>query len=162
MINLDNKHILDMCCGSRMFWFDKTNPAVVFADIREEEKTLCDGQQLSVKPDIIADFRSLPFQDNTFSLVVFDPPHLHTLGQSSWLAQKYGTLLPTWEQDIKAGFDEGMRVLRPMGTLIFKWNEAQIPLAKVLSIIQQQPLFGHPTAKHGKTHWLAFMKIPKP
>lgn len=26
--------ILDMCCGSRMFWFDKQDSHAVFADIR--------------------------------------------------------------------------------------------------------------------------------
>ena len=29
------QRILDACCGSRMFWFDKQNPDVVFADNRE-------------------------------------------------------------------------------------------------------------------------------
>lgn len=26
------KQILDACCGSRMFWFDKEHPATVFMD----------------------------------------------------------------------------------------------------------------------------------
>ena len=36
--------ILDACCGSRMFWFDKDNPNVTFMDIRDEECVLSDGQ----------------------------------------------------------------------------------------------------------------------
>lgn len=28
------KTILDVCCGSRMFWFDKNNEKVVFMDKR--------------------------------------------------------------------------------------------------------------------------------
>ena len=36
----ETKIILDACCGSRMFWFDKENPLVLFADIRDEEHTL--------------------------------------------------------------------------------------------------------------------------
>ncbi|HCF8363555.1 hypothetical protein [Klebsiella pneumoniae] len=55
--------ILDMCCGSRMFWFDKQDPRAVFADIRSEQHTLCDGRSLIISPDIIADFRALPFAD---------------------------------------------------------------------------------------------------
>ena len=39
-----NKEILDVCCGGRMFWFDKHNPDVLFSDIREEEHLLCDGR----------------------------------------------------------------------------------------------------------------------
>lgn len=152
------KTILDACCGSRMFWFDKTNPNVVFADIRSEDYTLCDGRMLEVRPDIVADFRNMPFEDNSFKMVVFDPPHLKKLGQNTWMAQKYGVLLPTWETDIRAGFDECMRVLEPNGVLIFKWNEAQVTLNKVLQVIKKQPLFGHTTGKHGRTIWLAFMK----
>jgi len=141
-----------------MFWFDKENEDVVFADIRTEEHVLCDGRRLIVNPDVIADFRDMPFPDNSFNLVVFDPPHLNKLGQDTWMAKKYGTLLPTWELDIKAGFDECMRVLEPNGILIFKWNEIQITLNKVLEVIGNKPLFGHTSGKHGKTIWMAFMK----
>ena len=31
----ETKIILDACCGSRMFWFDKENPLTLFADIRD-------------------------------------------------------------------------------------------------------------------------------
>ncbi|EPA3167199.1 SAM-dependent methyltransferase, partial [Yersinia enterocolitica] len=32
-----NKSVLDMCCGSRMFWFDKNDPRAIFSDIRAEK-----------------------------------------------------------------------------------------------------------------------------
>lgn len=152
------KKILDACCGSRMFWFDKTNPDVLFADIRTEEHILCDGRSLEIKPDIEMDFTNMPFKDNTFKMVVFDPPHLNQLGKSSWMAKKYGVLLPTWETDLKGGFDECMRVLEPNGTLIFKWNETQIKLSKLLKVIRISPLFGHTSGKGNTTIWMAFMK----
>jgi ubiquinone/menaquinone biosynthesis C-methylase UbiE len=88
---LKGKYILDCCCGSRMFWFDKRNPSVLFADIRDLESELCDGSILKVKPDIVADFRKMPFKDETFKMVVFDPPHLKNLAQSTWMAQKLRT-----------------------------------------------------------------------
>ena len=155
---LSNKFILDACCGSRMFWFDKSNSNVLFADIRSENHILCDGRKLNIEPDIIADFRQLPFSDNSFKMVVFDPPHLKQLGQNSWMAKKYGVLLPTWELDIKAGFDECLRVLEPYGTLIFKWNENQIKVSKILDLIDYKPLFGHISGKQSNTHWISFMK----
>lgn len=62
-----------MCCGSRMFYFDKQDPNVLFADIREVHDTLCDGRKLDVAPDIIADCTDLPFKDETFDMVVFRP-----------------------------------------------------------------------------------------
>lgn len=157
-IVMSNKKILDVCCGSRMFWFDKENPLVVFNDIRKEEHTLCDGRRLVIDPDVISDFRNLPFEENSFKLVVFDPPHLKKLGQSSWMAKKYGVLGLQWEMDIKEGFLECMRVLELNGVLILKWNEIQIKLNQVLDILPQKPLFGHTTGKHGRTIWLAFMK----
>jgi len=153
-----DKKILDACCGSRMFWFDKENPDVLFQDIRSEEHTLCDGRELKVLPDVIGDFRSMEYADGTFKLVVFDPPHMHQLGKSSWMAKKYGVLLPTWELDIMAGFEECMRVLEDGGTLILKWNESQITTKKLLEVIKVQPLFGHTTGRQAKTIWMAFMK----
>lgn len=149
------KRILDACCGSRMFWFDKQNKDVLYMDNRQLTDTLCDGRSLEVNPDVVADFRNMPFKDNSFYLVVFDPPHLLNAGENSWLAKKYGKLGLDWKDDIKQGFKECMRVLKPNGTLIFKWNEDQIALKEVLNAIDFKPLFGN---KRSKTHWLVFMK----
>jgi hypothetical protein len=91
---------------------------------------------------------------------VSDPPHLNKLGKNTWMAQKYGVLLPTWETDIKSGFSECMRVLEKHGILIFKWSSVQIPLAKLLGVIGVDPLFGHTSGKNGNTIWMCFMKIP--
>lgn len=150
------KPIIDVCCGSRMFWFDRQNSAVVFMDNREMEQTLCDGRKLEIKPDVVADFRSIPYPDNSFHLAVFDPPHLVRVGKKSWLAAKYGKLEPDWRADLKAGFDECLRVLKPYGTLVFKWNETQVKLSEILHIFGVRPLFGH---RLGKTHFLVFMKL---
>lgn len=146
---------LDACCGSRMFWFDKQNDDVLYMDNRQLSDTLCDGRKLEVTPDLVADFRNIPFNDNAFYLVVFDPPHLLQAGENSWLAKKYGKLGQGWKEDIAQGFKECMRVLKPNGTLVFKWNEEQIALKEILKIIDVKPLFGN---KRSKTHWLVFMK----
>ena len=63
------KQILDACCGSRMFWFDRSDERAIFMDSRELEDTLCDGRQLVIKPDIVGDFRAIPFRDESFWLV---------------------------------------------------------------------------------------------
>lgn len=151
-----DKPILDACCGSRMFWFNKKNDKVVYMDNRQLEDTLCDGRKLEVNPDVIADFRDIPYPDKSFKLVVFDPPHLVKAGENSWLAKKYGKLSDTWKEDINQGFNECMRVLDDYGVLIFKWNEDQVKLKDVLKAIGQEPLFGN---KRSKTHWLTFMKM---
>jgi len=149
------QRILDATCGSKMIWFDKENPNVLYMDNRELSTTLCDGRVLNIKPDVIADFRDMPFSDETFYIVVFDPPHLRYAGENSWLAKKYGLLSDNWQQDIKQGFNECMRVLKPNGTLIFKWNEEQVKLREVLEAIDFRPLFGN---RRSKTHWLVFIK----
>lgn len=150
--------VLDACCGSRMFWLNKANPLAVFVDNREESHVLCDGRTLEISPTVKADFTDLPFPDETFYLVVFDPPHMASLGQNSWMAKKYGRLLPDWEPEIQAGFDECWRVLKPNGTLVFKWNSTDVPLAHVLTLAPAEPLFGHITGRQSKTHWLCFLK----
>lgn len=40
---MKHKLILDACCGSRMFWFDKNRADTVYMDIRDESHTLCAG-----------------------------------------------------------------------------------------------------------------------
>lgn len=135
------KTILDACCGSKMFWFDKNNKNTIYMDNRELTDILCDGRTLKIKPDVVGDFRNMPFTDDSFYLVVFDPPHLLKIGENSYMAKKYGKLNSTWKEDIKRGFKECMRVLKTNGTLIFKWNEQQIKLKEILNIIDYKPLF---------------------
>ncbi|MEE5060481.1 class I SAM-dependent methyltransferase [Pseudomonas alliivorans] len=150
--------ILDPCCGSRMFWFDKSNQQVLFGDIRDEEHLLCDGRVLKVEPNVIMDFRSLPFEDGAFKLVVFDPPHLTRAGVDSWMRAKYGVLTSDWRDDISKGFAECFRVLATDGVLIFKWAETQVLVSELLALTDQKPLFGHKSGKREKTHWITFMK----
>ena len=49
-----------------------------------------------------------------------------------------------------------MRVLKPGGTLVFKWNESKIKLAEVLKCFSIAPLLGQKVTK--QTHWLVFFK----
>lgn len=84
-----------------MFYFDKNDPRVLFQDIREIEAELCDGRRFEVKPDVIGDFRNMTFEDNSFSMVVFDPPHLKYTGSEKeshgWQMTKYGYLNADWK-----------------------------------------------------------------
>lgn len=151
--------ILDACCGSKMFWYDKEEPHTTYMDIRNEVLAYTDRdtvREVVINPDIVADFRNIPFADNSFDLVVFDPPHLIHVGDTSWLAKKYGKLnKDTWPQDLKLGFDECMRVLKPNGTMLFKWNEEQIKTKNVFEAFGQQPILGD---KRSKTRWSVFIK----
>lgn len=152
--------VLDACCGSRMFWFDRDDTRALFLDKRRETHVVDtrDGRrQIVVDPDVLGTFTALPFPDESFSLVVFDPPHTFS-GEKGWMKKKYGTLQRDWKEDIRAGFAECFRVLAPQGTLIFKWNEHRVPLKTVLSLTPEKPLFGQRVGATAKTHWLVFMK----
>jgi hypothetical protein len=149
-----------------MMWFDRNNPDVIFGDKRSETIVVTDRSNgnangtrtLRIEPDTLLDFRALPYQDESFRLVAFDPPHLHTAGPKSWMSAKYGKLTGDWREDLRQGFSECFRVLHPDGVLVFKWNETQVKVGEVLALTPMQPLFGHPTGRKGLTHWLVFMK----
>ena len=51
-------------------------------------------------------------------------------------------------------------MLKPNGTLVFKWSEVQIPLSEVLRLIPERPLFGDRRAGRGG-QWVVFMKEEK-
>ena len=112
-----------------------------------------------IDPDWQGDFTALPFPSDTFAHVVFDPPHLTGLTtDTGWLSRQYGRLTGDWRDMLRKGFAECFRVLRPEGTLIFKWNEYDVPLSEVLALTPEKPLYGHRSGKQSKTHWIAFLK----
>lgn len=147
--------ILDMCCGSRMFWFDKEHADTIFIDKRNG-----DYRSIKVKPNVVANFTRLPFRDDQFDLVVFDPPHLKRVGNPGIIGAKYGNLDNAWPLMLWMGFAEAFRVLKHGSVLIFKWSSVEIPLSQILPLAQHLPLFGHRSGKRATTHWVTFMKGP--
>lgn len=156
---ISNVKILDACCGSKMFWYDKHEPHTTYIDNRSEVGQFKDRDYIRnvvVAPDIIGDFRKLPFEDNEFDLVIFDPPHLINAGDKSWLKIKYGRLpKDDWQSYINKGFQECLRVLKPTGTLLFKWSSDQISFSDVFKAIGQKPILGD---RRGRTRWSVFIK----
>ena len=157
------KLILDACCGGRSFWFDRTDSRAVFMDKRIAHHSIVspsDGRKCSVdiKPNIKADFTAMPFRDNLFHMVIFDPPHMARLGSNAWFLKRYGRLEGDWRFHLQTGFMECFRVLKPMGSLIFKWSSVDFPITEILSLVKQKPLFGHKSGKKSNTHWVAFIK----
>lgn len=58
------------------FLFDKHNPNTLFIDKRSETVTAKNRDKIrtiEVKSDVVADFTNLPFEDNSFYMVVL--PH---------------------------------------------------------------------------------------
>lgn len=153
------KTVLDPCCGGRMFYFDKNHPNILYLDKRKETVEMKDREKirtLNIEPDYIADFTNLNESDDSFSFVVFDPPHLINCGKNSWLAKKYGKLdKDTWQETLGKGLSECLRVVKPGCVVAMKWSEHDIKTTELLKILPQQPVFGDKT---GKTRWLFFVK----
>ena len=163
------KFILDATAGFRMMWFNKKHPNCIYLDQRPE-----------CEPDIVGDFRDLKqFPDETFRLIVFDPPHMIGNGKKpseEEYIRKFGYLNPeSWQRDLFKGFQELWKKLAPYGILLLKWSNAQIMSDRILALCSEKPLFYQITAAHpygGKhnpnekgvkirTLWFCFMKIPK-
>ncbi len=148
-----------------MFWFDPDRTDVLFLDKRVETIPIDQGtpgtvgrKDVSISPNIKADFAALPFRSSSFQHVVFDPPHIRRDAAKGIFTRKYGFLSENFLDVLELGFRECFRVLAPGGTLIFKWSDADYPLADVLKLTDQKPLYGHRSGKAMGTHWVAFVK----
>ena len=85
-----------------------------------------------IKPTIQADMRFLPFHDNCFDAVVFDPPHTNA-GLGSWIWKRFGG----WSQTEKirtsrVANEEFKRVLKRNGFLIMKTYRSDWPIYRAL------------------------------
>ena len=153
-----------------MMWYNKHHPNTIYIDNRIADKGHIQkgfNPNHHVRPDIVMDFRKMDFPDKSFKLVVFDPPHLTSLTETSVMGKKFGCLnAETWQSDLQKGFSECWRVLKDYGVLVFKWNDIEISYKKVLSLIKERPLFFNITAgqkalKDGhRSYWFVFMKLP--
>ena len=158
------KKILDVTCGARSIWFNKNHPLAIYCDQRSGKVNKNFGKKhggyktIVVNPDVQCDFTHLPFEDESFVLVVFDPPHMARLSETSWVRAAYGNLPSEWHKLIRDGFHECMRVLKADGVLIFKWSSVEFTTREVIDAIGVEPLFGHHSGKKSNTHWLCFMK----
>ena len=159
-MDLTEKHIIDICCGGKMFWYDKDNKNTIFCDIRECEKghiEYCPNWEC--KPDVICDYRDLPFPDESFKLVVWDIPHI-IKDSGGIINKKYGNLGENWKEDTKKAFSEVWRILDKNGVMIFKYSDLSIKTSEMLNLFHTQPLFGTKTKKAvNSTYWFCFMKI---
>jgi hypothetical protein len=159
--DLTSKVILDACCGGRCFWFDKRHPHALYLDIRQVKPGHIETMpSWCVEPDVIGDYRALPFGDKTFRMVVWDVPHM--LRKSSGiLSKKYGSLGDSFREDLRRGFDQCWRVLKVFGVLAFKFADLEIPISEILGLFPVRPLVGTTTRKNvTNTFWFLFMKIP--
>ncbi len=145
-----------MSAGARAMWFDKTNPAVTFLDIRESIKP----HTTVWRPDFVCDTRAIPAcvgQD--YDLIVFDPPHC-LMGANSRLGRRYGSFKETEIHDtIRGSARESHRISTPNALMVFKWAGDNVHSILKLMEPYWTPLLGHGVAKSCRrdlrgTHWI--------
>lgn len=151
----DEPQVLDACCGGRHWWWDKQHPLAVYMDKRVVPLGNEWRATWACEPDVIGDFRAMPFDDESFQLVVFDPPHIIRKNlETKWSTRFYGALNPeSWQEDLRLGFKECWRVLRAGGTLVFKWSGDP---ARCSPYFPTEPMIG--TRGSSETRWFVFYK----
>lgn len=157
--------ILDCTSSVRAMWTDPQDLDAVFIDLRRE-----------VKPDVVCCWQFLPFKNKSFTLANFDPPHMvyFVEGKPSFLTERFGLLNRlTWQKDMKDGFNEIIRVLKPDCPLLFKWNNNHIATKRILACFSLQPKFGSTVngsrgfrrkgslEPRSQTFWFCFIKPKK-
>ena len=157
---MESKKVLDVCCSVKGMWFNKQDQRALFMDKRKEthiDTYPCGTKTNIIDPDIVGDFTDMPFEDESFYHIVFDPPHIVSNSESQ-ITKTYGKLEGDWREMLRRGFKECFRVLKPNGTLIFKWSEVQFPVKEILELTDHKPLYGHRSGKKMNTHWICFIK----
>ena len=157
---MESKKVLDVCCSVKGMWFNKQDQRALFMDKRKEthiDTYPCGTKTNIIDPDVVGDFTDMPFEDESFYHIVFDPPHIVSNSESQ-ITKKYGKLEGDWREMLRQGFKECFRVLKLNGTLIFKWSEVQFPIKEILELTDYKPLYGHRSGKKMNTHWICFIK----
>lgn len=162
--------ILDATCGFKGIWYQKNHPFVTFLDKRKEKirhKTenmkFKSVRTYNINPDIVADWtKTLPFDDNYFDMVIFDPPHIVSNRRKKGnMESEYGVLYnDNWKDVLSKGIEELFRVLKQDGVFVFKWCETtnQTKIENILKLFSYKPLFGTRTGQANKNHWVLFLK----
>ena len=154
--------ILDATAGFRGIWFGKNHPLVTFLDKRSGKyyymsksgKKKC----TEIKPDIVCEWKDIDYPDNTFDMIVFDPPHIIQDANCNMIVD-YGNLSKdTWRNDLKIAFKQLFRILKPNGVFILKWNECNKPIDNIIKLCPYRALFGTRTGLNNKNIWLTFVK----
>lgn len=149
--------ILDATAGNRAVWFEKEYPDTTYLDLRETGGLRNE----------IGDCRRTRFENGTFDLVIFDPPHM-TCGPNSRMASRYGHYLTEEIRTlVRDAFVEFHRILKSDGLVAFKWNSHDTSLDRILNpVVGFDRLVGVPTAmrtKHSSTtYWVLLRRVAIP
>lgn len=125
---------LDVTASTRQMWRGKDASNVLFLD-----------RDASVRPDVVADARALPFRDGAFMKLYCDPPHIVRASKKNRQRGRFGEYglwesRAEWVAFLYRVDEEFSRVLAPKGTLWFKTISGGHPKTNRHNMIQTRDL----------------------
>lgn len=166
-----NMLILDSTASSRSIWYQKNNPFTVFMDKRKGKEYACSEniskekhRIIRIFPDVQAQWQNIPFKNNSFDMVIWDPPHLFRNKDAnlSLMSKRYGVFYnDEWKLIIETSVIELFRVLKTQGIFILKWCEVDKDVNEILKLMPYDPMFGTRTGQRNNTYWICFIKHTK-
>ena len=158
--------ILDATAGSRGIWYQKDLPFVTWMDKREgtfvHYVSPKRKRYYNVKPDLVATWDNMPFEKETFDMVVFDPPHLvkKPSKTKSRMEIQYSYLdKDTWRGTLQTAFKELFKVLKPNGFLVLKWCENNIRIMDIIKLSPYPPMFANMSLEHNGSERNSYMVV---
>lgn len=157
--------ILDATAGNKTMWYQKKHPFVVFMDIRQgkiKDPRPDRYNYFNFNPDVLAEWQHIPFKNEVFDMVVFDPPHIfkNRDTKEGILEVRYSQFFnDNWHNILSCGIRELFRVLKSEGVFVFKWCDSYKKLEDILKLFPYPPMFGTRTGQRNKTHWVVFIKF---
>ena len=162
--------MLDATAGNRLIWPNKNPPLTVFMD----KET-----QLIRPPDIFAVWQKLPFRDDIFDCVIFDPPHMIIRGKfNPWYSdpKSKGGRKGSWygyfssrTELLTSIYEAAQEFYRVSKRLCFKWYEDRFTLWQILPLFKPwkevsrfkpHPRMGRRAWRKSssKTWWVTFIR----
>ena len=151
--------MLDATAANRMMWKNKNPPNTIFMD-----KEL----DLRIPPDIFACWEKLPFREDVFDCIIFDPPHKigRTKYRGKWANPKDDYLgIDISHSKFRTGLYYGTReFLRVSRRLCLKWNDIELSLHRILTLFPKEwkEICRKVIRKNNRaktvTYWVTFVK----
>lgn len=134
--------ILDVTAGNRHIWKEnKFSDKVIFCDKETN---------LKIKPDVVYKWNELPFKDNSFHCIIFDPP-FYARPASKWFKVQHcdplesnrdkelgthwwGETYPNHGSMIREFIKAQREFARVSPRLCFKWCDADLPIDRILTV----------------------------
>ena len=134
------KPVLDATAGNRHMWGRNKHPdGVIFLDKETN---------LRIKPDVIATWDQIPYPDDYFHCIIFDPPHVFSetsMYNKDPQARPNGAKkIPGWYGAFK---DKREAIIQIHGAqkefarlaprMCFKWNDASLSIDRILTVFTE-------------------------